>query len=158
MAFQDERLQALQDIERDAGLLTPEVVVGAARDPASPLHECFTWDDAEAAHKQRIYEARKLIASMRLIVRTEKSKVAVPYYVRHPTLPAEQQGYVSLPTLRTDADLAREALLQEFERAAAALQRARDLAAALSMQDEVETMLEGVRALRERVQSEARAV
>lgn len=152
MLSQEERLKALQDIERAAGRLTPEAVVEAARDPASPLHGWFTWDDEAAAHMQRIYQARRLIASVRVVVRTDSRVVSSVFYVRDPSLPVESQGYVSLPTLRTDEDLAREALLQEFGRAAAALQRARELAAALSMQDEVELMLERVQALRQRVQ------
>ena len=67
MLSQEERLKALQDIERAAGRLTPEAVVEAARDPASPLHGWFTWDDEAAAHMQRIYQARRLIASVQLI-------------------------------------------------------------------------------------------
>lgn len=43
------------------GLLRPEDVVEAARDEASVLHSHFTWDDTEAARKQRLAEARHLI-------------------------------------------------------------------------------------------------
>lgn len=153
----DSVLEALQQVERDAGRLTPEAVVEAARDPASPLHNAFTWDDATAAHEQRLHEARRLIRSVRVEVRTEARTVSTVYYVRDPTLPPEAQGYVSFPRLRTDTELAREALLQEFGRADAALRRARDLAAALQMQDEVDAIVTTVSALRERVQQEMRA-
>lgn len=43
------------------GLLRPEAVVEAARDDSSPLHSYFTWDDTEAARRQRLHEARHLI-------------------------------------------------------------------------------------------------
>jgi hypothetical protein len=41
--------------------LDPVAVVEAARDKTSPLHDCFTWDNSEAAHQFRLIEARKLI-------------------------------------------------------------------------------------------------
>lgn len=43
------------------GALTPQLVVAAAVDPDSPLHERFTWDDDEAADKYRLVEARRLL-------------------------------------------------------------------------------------------------
>jgi hypothetical protein len=45
------------------GMLHPRDVVKAARDPKSPLHKLFTWDDREAAARYRISEARQLINS-----------------------------------------------------------------------------------------------
>lgn len=53
-------LSALHDLE-SGGNLDPVAVVEAARDEASPLHSCFTWDDSEAADQFRLIEARKLI-------------------------------------------------------------------------------------------------
>lgn len=46
--------------------LDPELVVEAAKNPLSPLHEHFTWDDGAAAHAYRIAEAKVLI---RVVVR-----------------------------------------------------------------------------------------
>lgn len=43
------------------GLITPASVVEAAVPIASPLHRFFTWDDHEAAQKQRINEAQRLL-------------------------------------------------------------------------------------------------
>ncbi len=43
------------------GTITPERVVEAARDPKSPLHSRFCWDDTEAAHQWRLQQARQLI-------------------------------------------------------------------------------------------------
>ena len=52
----------LKRIAREnGGLLQPEVVVEEARPKSSPLHSRFTWDDAEAAHAYRIWQARQLI-------------------------------------------------------------------------------------------------
>lgn len=43
------------------GLLKPEMVVDAARQEASPLHEYFEWDDTEAGRRYRILQATRLI-------------------------------------------------------------------------------------------------
>jgi hypothetical protein len=52
--------QALESLAVD-NKLDPVAVVEAARDETSPLHDCFTWDNSEAAHQFRLIEARKLI-------------------------------------------------------------------------------------------------
>jgi len=43
------------------GILQPEIVVEEARPSASPLHSRFTWDNSEAAHQYRLWQARTLI-------------------------------------------------------------------------------------------------
>ena len=53
--------------DRD-GKLTADTVVAEAADPASPLHRKFNWDDVSAAHQYRLEQARKLIASVKIIV------------------------------------------------------------------------------------------
>lgn len=153
----DRRLKALQEIESRTGRLTPESVVDAARDPEHPLHECFTWNNTDAAHAYRLDQARKLIASVRVVIETEKRTLSSVFYVRDPSMPVGEQGYVSLPRLRSDADLAREVLVQEFGRAAAALHRAHELAAALEIAEEVDAVLSRVRALRGFVEQSASA-
>jgi hypothetical protein len=49
-----------------------------------------------------------------------------------------------VPRLRTDADAAREAIVQEFTRVADLLRRARELAIALSVEDQVDVLLTDV--------------
>ncbi|MFH1731955.1 MAG: hypothetical protein ABIF82_09950 [Planctomycetota bacterium] len=44
------------------GVLKPAHVVAEARDPSSPLHKRFCWDDTKAAHRYRLWQARELIA------------------------------------------------------------------------------------------------
>jgi hypothetical protein len=43
------------------GTLRPGTVVEAARDPQSPLHSAFDWEDSSAAAKYRLWQARQLI-------------------------------------------------------------------------------------------------
>lgn len=46
------------------GELVPEAVVADARDPDSPLHRLFEWNEAEAAHQHRLSQARSLIRAV----------------------------------------------------------------------------------------------
>lgn len=43
------------------GILRPKDVVNAAKEPNSILHEHFNWDDSDAAHQYRLWQARQLI-------------------------------------------------------------------------------------------------
>ena len=134
-----ETLQALAD-ERQ-GRLTPNLVVETARNPNSPLHSQFIWDDTVAANLQRIEAARRLIKGVHIETRTETKTVTSVAYVRDPDMPPQTQGYISIATLRNNQDAARETIIAEFSRAAAALQRARNIAAALDMTEEIDSVM-----------------
>ncbi len=73
--------------EDHGGIVKPEVVVEAARDTESPLHSQFEWDDSEAAHRYRLWQARALINSVEVIT---------PNRQRH-------QMFVSVTTDRSEA-------------------------------------------------------
>lgn len=47
--------------------LTPQAVVEDARRPTSPIHDLFDWDDSTAAKKYRIWQARHLIGTVKVI-------------------------------------------------------------------------------------------
>lgn len=48
---------------RDGDLQVSDVIA-AASDPSNPMHAAFTWDDLEAADKQRVREAFYLVGSV----------------------------------------------------------------------------------------------
>lgn len=54
----DAVLQAIRDLGGNVG---PADVLSAARDPLSPLHSYFTWDDTEAADRYRLMQAGVLL-------------------------------------------------------------------------------------------------
>ena len=146
---------ALQELaKKHRGRLTPELVVDAAKDKSSPLHGYFDWNVKEAAYKHWLYQARKLIMSVRVEVTTTQFRVKAPAYVRDPSIPGGTQGFASLARLRSDDDLARDAVVMEFSRAAAALARAKAVAVALGLADEIEELRGRVLALAERVHPE----
>src|SRR5262252_3901117 len=47
--------------------LEPAVVVAEARSEASPIHPCFEWRDKIAAEQHRLWQARELIKSVRVV-------------------------------------------------------------------------------------------
>ncbi len=79
-----EELKEIQEHNQD-GLLRPEEVVDYAQDPETALHNCFTWDDTEAARQYRLWQARQVI------------RVRVTYL---PEAEAESRTFVSLTSDR----------------------------------------------------------
>jgi hypothetical protein len=147
--------QALAELEDETGRLTPEAVVTAAKDPKSPLHGHFQWDDATAATEHRLNQARALIRSVRVEFRVDKRIIRSVAYVRDPAAEAGEQGYRSLSGIRQNEDDARSVLVSEFGSAAAHLRRARQISVALSLEEEVDGLLERVGVLREQVAGSA---
>lgn len=142
-------IQALAD--RHNGRITPDIVIEAARDTTSPLHNHFNWNVEQAAYSHWRDVARTLIASVRVEIRTEKMVINTVAYVRDPSKEANEQGYISVAVLRNDADMAAKAFVYEFGRAEAALTRAEEVAAALSLEPEVKRITKRVSTLRDRV-------
>lgn len=132
----------------NGGRLTPEAVIEAAEAAEHPWHDRFEWDDAKAGHQHRVEQARRLIRGVRVLVRTDTTTVSTVYYVRDPSASPSEQGYVSLPRLRSDKELAHEAITGEFARAASALERAKSLSAALDLMAEVDGLLGEVQRVR----------
>jgi len=69
---------------------------------------------------------------------TETVEIRVPEYVRDQQQPPDRQGYVSLQRVKTSEDRSRETVLAEFRRADACLTRARAVAAALQLEEEID--------------------
>lgn len=83
------------------GLIQPSVIVDAATNENSPIHNWFTWDDTAAARKFREEEARLLLRSLQpihVVVEIDKGKAveakpAVTYvHVRETVIDQEGVG------------------------------------------------------------------
>ena len=142
----------LEQLEKAGnGRLTPAAVVEDAKKPSSPLHDQFEWDKGKAAYQHWLDQARALITSVRIVHRTETTTVSAVFYQRDPNAAGNEQGYVGIPTLRSDEDSARAALVDAFSAVGDMLRRARHLAIVLEMEGEVDALLNGVVDLRRRV-------
>ena len=137
------------------GSLTPDNVLKDARKETSPLHGEFEWDDSIAGHKYRLEQARSLIAGHKVYIERRSYTITAPAYIRDPSAGTGEQGYRSVASLKSDRDLAREALISEAGRAAAYLERVRSLAVALDLESELEPILERFAAFQRVVMSKA---
>lgn len=133
-----EVLQAIADA--NDGHLSATAVVEVARHPQSPLHNLFEWDNGVAGDSYRLQQARALIRGVKVIITTDKREIKSIAYVRDPEQPHNEQGYISVTRLRSEPEEARSAIIAEFARVAAALYRARSLAEALGLEDEVDSL------------------
>ncbi len=114
--------------------LTPNDVVRVARDPANVLHEEIFFDTPEdAAEEAYLHRARRLIKTVKLTITTTTTIYNPCAYVRNPSLPVEEQGYVSLVRLSTDKERAEQALRQEISRIESSAHRAISIAAGLNI-------------------------
>jgi hypothetical protein len=136
--------------------LTPDDVIKAAQDKESPLHAQFEWDNTAAAHAYRQAQARELIRSFRVTVQIGVTVVKVPQWVRDPEREPNEQGYTALISVKSNAAIGRDLLATEFARARSALERANNIAAALSMDGPFEELL-GLMDKAEKKISKARA-
>jgi hypothetical protein len=69
-------------LERD-GKVTPEALVEAARDPDSPAHPYFDWDDSVAAVKWRLAQATSMIMATKMVAVLEDERSAAPRATPH---------------------------------------------------------------------------
>ena len=132
--------RALADLEAE-GRLTPDNVVDAARDPQHVLHEEFEWDDTKAGPLYRQSQARTLIRAVKLEMTVHSIKITVPAYVHDSELPNGTQGYVALTRIRSDDERKHHALRAELDRVRNAADRAREIAIALNLLDDVAMQL-----------------
>ena len=121
--------------------ITPSLLVEEAKDPNSILHHLFEWDNEKAGHAHRLDQARQIITSVKVNIVSETKMISAVSYVRDPRVPGDQQGYVSIETLKTDKDLAKESIKLEFARAYSHLQKAKLHAEVLNMQNQVGLLL-----------------
>ena len=112
----DELKQELEQIrEQNGGMLRPVDVVAFAENPETNLHKCFTWDDTEAAHNYRLWEARTII---RVCVTTAPKDDLPPMRV-FVSLKSDRKkpggGYQAMVDVLSDEEKRRELLEQATE-------------------------------------------
>lgn len=132
-----ETIKRIRSLEAPDGTLTAETVLDDARDPQSPLHAHFEWDDSKAAEAFRLDQARKLIRSVRLVITNNETQVRTVAYVRDPNKSPQAPGYISTFKLSQSPEDARAALMAELARADSAMDRAIAVARSLGLESEI---------------------
>jgi hypothetical protein len=84
------------------GKLSPLDVIDAAKNPKSPLHQYFEWDDTEAARKYRIEQARELIRTIKIEVVHEETIIKTVKYARDPMAKPDESMYVAVPRIKAE--------------------------------------------------------
>ena len=131
----DEVKKVLDEIAAaNGGRLRPGDVVDAARPKSHPLHGRFTWDDKKAGAAHRIGQARELIRAVKVQITTTTRQVSASFYTHDAT--SRDPGYLSVVKVRSEEDVARATIAQEFGRAVGALERARNQALAVGLHAE----------------------
>jgi hypothetical protein len=134
-----ETIAALAELERDNGRLLPDDVVEAARAADHPLHQFFDWNDSQAAEKYRRMQAAQLIRRVRVTVEFHDVPITTPKYLRDPSAETgEPRGYREIGKIRSEEDNARAVIVEEMRRISQAVRRAKTLAAALGLVDDIE--------------------
>jgi len=136
------RLERLRT--ESGGELVPESVVADARDPASPLHPLFEWDEAEAAHQHRLSQARALIRAVVVRYRAtpEGGSRSIVAFVN--VKEGERQYYTATAVAMSDPGQRSIVLRQAWEDFQALRRRYADLsefAALFATLDEIEAAL-----------------
>ena len=88
------------DAEYDG--VTPEMILDEAKKKRSPLHDCFEWNDKQAAVAYRIVQARYLLRSIEIVI--EKADTE-PLLIRaFHSVETEEQGkfYTTIARARED--------------------------------------------------------
>jgi hypothetical protein len=96
----------VRELEQEHGVCDPALLVDAARPESSPLHGLFLWDDAVAAERHRLLQAKGIIRSVRVTFHElAKTGPAFLNVVRVVPGEGEKRGYV-----RTEVALANKTM------------------------------------------------
>ena len=114
-------------VENEQKLGAPQVVE-AARDPLSPIHGAFEWDDTKAAEEHRLHQARKLLQSIQVTILTPKGgEVTTRLTVTTETVNPRKRQYTSTEYALADTELRAEVLKQALRELAAFRRRYAEL-------------------------------
>lgn len=149
----EARLRRLQDRH---GRITPRSVVDDARNPESPLHGFFEWDDSKAAEAYRLDQARALIRGCPVVVTHETVTIRPQAYLRDPDRAANEQGYVSFARIMSSDERRHAAMQAECDRVRSMVARARRIAMVCGLGEEFNAFLTAL-AVEYRIDSESAA-
>lgn len=99
----DKVREELASLERE-GVILPADVVAFAENPATALHQCFTWDDTEAAKQWRLQQARQIIRCY-VVIEDKAPTEPVRAFVSLRTDRSTGGGYRKLTDVLSDEQL-----------------------------------------------------
>lgn len=142
-----EKANYIRTLADARGHIEPGHLVEVARDPDNPLHNEFEWDIEAAAEQQWIDQARRLIRQVRVEITVEHREIRAVGFVVDPDRPPRSQRYVDISIAARNRDQAHQIILDEMSRITAAVRRAQSIAVVLGLEDELDRLLDNVRAV-----------
>ncbi len=115
-------VEYIANIRKKRGGITPQLLVIEASKSRSPLHDCFEWDDTQAAKEYRDIQARQILRFL-IVAEVEDEEENTENFVRayvaasEITEDEESNVYLTIEEIRSDEDLDRqykEQLLDEL--------------------------------------------
>lgn len=100
----------LLQLEEEHGEVTKELVLNAAQDKSSPLHQHFLWDDTQAAKRYRLDQAGLMIRSIKIVVQVEGGETVTTRLLVNVEKPGGERVYRSTPVVLADPDLCAQAI------------------------------------------------
>jgi hypothetical protein len=120
---------------RKNGVVLANDVVEAAKDPASPIHKAFEWDDALAAHEHRLSQARQLLRCLVVVKGEEKEEKVERVYV---ALRDKEGGYRPLVKVMADEGQRKRLLALAFAELTVVMRKYKHLEELASVHEAIE--------------------
>jgi hypothetical protein len=102
-------------LEENNGSITPRVVLDSARDPSSPTHDFFEWNDAVAAEHWRTNQASYMMRSIHVVVKRNGTEEQQRYLYNVNSVPfgdTASSVYVSIRDVQRHPDLSDQVIHQ----------------------------------------------
>lgn len=100
--------------------LIPDMVLDAAADLQSPLHDYFEWDDSVCARRYRLRQAEEMITHIRVVIMAGDKQVVQRAFINVSVDDGEEaEEYVPVRKFMTSPDLKERALkkaMKELEK------------------------------------------
>jgi hypothetical protein len=113
MPKESKYLSELHEImAQNGGMLRPEDVVSFAKNPTTALHSAFTWEDDEAAHNWRLWQARQVIIRVSAVYPDTEPETKYRAFVSLKADRYNDRGYRAMVDVLADGNL-REVMLAE---------------------------------------------
>jgi hypothetical protein len=107
----EKAVQELERINAVFGMLTPELIVDAARDKNNPLHSLFDWNDTVAAEKWRMQQARTVLNNIEVTVISNGEIRNISVY----EVTTKAQGYKNIVCFdKSDVEFVKNQILRDL--------------------------------------------
>ena len=148
----EEILAILTKLDRQ-NKLTASAILKEGKDPRSPLHGKFNWNDKTAAHAYRMDQARSLITEFKIEIVVQKRVIVVPIFQEAANKESPQEeGYQATLDIRKNKSDSRAKVVRHLKTALSSLNNALVLCDILGLEEDVERIIRAVERVQNKLQ------